>query len=94
MLDTYHRVHAIVRKSYEIRYVFYVYEPHGPQADFVRQVRVVVQQGDEQETGERVHGYAVPVHAQAQATGRATVQQHDGLPAKYAHQVRIHVQLL
>jgi len=37
--------------------------PHGPQADFVRQIRVVVQKGDEQETGKSVHGYTVSVHA-------------------------------
>jgi len=41
----------------------YEHLPHGPQADFVRQIRVEVQKGDKQETGERVHGYAVSVHA-------------------------------
>lgn len=50
------------------------YAPHGSQTDFVGQVGIVVEQGDEQETGERVHWYAVPVHAQAQAAGRAAVQ--------------------
>lgn len=49
-----------------------MHQPHGPQSQLVRQVRVVGQQGGEQVFGKGVHGDALAVDHFSQATEGTT----------------------